>query len=133
MTIRLILVLTVFALVLGGVGAAFVQAQPGDSDSPVAPDPAWTPDPAKKPEPAKASVKSDARHDDVQSELEAVEVKWDDDDDQGGDDNSLASAPSAPSAASVPSAPSAASAPSAPSAPSAASVPSAPSAASTDD
>lgn len=132
MTIRLILVLTVFALVLGGVGAAFVQAQPSDFGSPAAPDPTRAPSPAKKPEPAKASVKSDARHDDVQSELETVEAKWDDDD-QGGDDNSLVSAPSAPSAASVPSAPSAASAASAPSTASAPSAPSAPSAASTDD
>ena len=33
MTIRLILILTVFALVLGGVGAAFVQAQTTDPGS----------------------------------------------------------------------------------------------------
>ncbi len=45
MTIRLILVLTVFALVLGGVGAAFVQAQPNDSGSPVAPEPRRRADP----------------------------------------------------------------------------------------
>ena len=38
MIIRLILILTVLALVLGGVGAAFVQAQTPD------PAPATTPD-----------------------------------------------------------------------------------------
>ncbi len=84
MTIRLILILTVFALVLGGVGAAFVQAQTTTPAPATAPDPAQNPDPAQKPEPTKkpettkASVKSDARHDDVQSELAAVEVKADD-------------------------------------------------------
>jgi hypothetical protein len=63
MIIRSILILTMLALVLGGVGAAVVQAQTTDLD------------------PATQSVKvdpSDARHDDIKPDLEAVEVKADD-------------------------------------------------------
>ena len=130
MIIRLILILTVLALVLGGVGAAFVSAQAADPiPATTTPLPAQTPDPVKTPDPAetphaKASVTKDARHDDVSSQQEAVEVNSDDDDMQGHDDYSVTSAPSAVSA------PSAASTVSAVSTPSAASVPSA---ASTDD
>ena len=63
MIIRSILILTMLALVLGGVGAAVVQAQTTDLD------------------PATKSVKldpSDARHDDIKPDLEAVEVNADD-------------------------------------------------------
>jgi len=62
MIIRSILILTMLALVLGGVGAAVVQAQTTDLD------------------PATESVKldpSDARHDDIKPDLEAVEVSDD--------------------------------------------------------
>ena len=81
MIIRLILILTVLALVLGGVGAAFVQAQTPDPapattpDSGQAPIPAQAPDPVKTPAAAEKHVKTDARHDDVQSDLGAVEVE----------------------------------------------------------
>ena len=57
MVIRMILILTVLALVVGGVGAAFVQAQTPDpvpattpdSGSVPAPDRAPAPDPDDKP------------------------------------------------------------------------------------
>jgi hypothetical protein len=63
MIIRSILILTMLALVLGGVGAAVVQAQTTDLD------------------PATESVKldpADARHDDIKPDLEPVEVNADD-------------------------------------------------------
>ena len=63
MIIRLILILTMIALVLGGVGAAFVQAQPSG------------PDPATD---SVTSANQDARHDDVQPDLEIVEVDLED-------------------------------------------------------
>ena len=85
------------ALVLGGVGAAFVQAQSTDPAPATTPEPAQNPDPAQAPDPAKESevakknVENVARHDDIQSELDAVEVKSDDCDDPGngkdGNDN----------------------------------------------
>ncbi len=128
MTTRFILILTIVALVLGGVAAAFVQAGSGDdSGSPLAPV-STSPDPAQEPDPVKTSVNSDARHDDVESEMEAFEADWDDDD-QGDDDNTLASTPSVPSARSTPSVRSKPSAPSKPSVRSTPSAPSAPSAA----
>jgi hypothetical protein len=59
MIIRSILILTMLALVLGGVGAAVVQAQTTDID------------------PATNSVKldpSDGRHDDIKPDLELAEA-----------------------------------------------------------
>ena len=58
MIIRFILILTMIALVLGGVGAAVVQAQATDLD------------PATNPV---TPGNEDARHDDVQPDLEVVE------------------------------------------------------------
>jgi hypothetical protein len=122
MIIRLILILTILALVLGGVGAAFVQAQSTETVPASSPLPAETPHPAKTPHATTALVTKDARHDDVHSQQDAVEVNDDGNDDlQGPDDYSVASAPSATSAPSVASTPSVASAPSAASTPSAAS------------